>query len=89
MSALEAQSLSARLPRTLTVDASTGDTLVPVAPDVADEFGKHPRTIKRWARDPKLNFPKLVAINGRLYASRKALEAWKTEMLATAIVAAA
>jgi hypothetical protein len=75
-------------PHTLIVDVSNGDTLVPVAPNVADEFGKHPRTIKRWARDPKLGFPKLVGINGRLYASRKALEAWKSGMLAAAIEAA-
>ena len=68
MSAVETQNLTAHPPRMITVDANTGDTLVPVAPDVADEFGKHPRTIKRWARDPKLNFPKLVAINGRLSA---------------------
>jgi hypothetical protein len=89
MSAPGTQHFSAPPPRMITVDASTGDALVPVAPDVAYEFGKHPRTIKRWARDPKLKFPKLVAINGRLYASRKALEAWKAQMLATAIGTAA
>jgi len=70
------------------IDASTGDTLVAVAHDVANEFSKHPRTIKRWARDPKLGFPKLVEINRRLYVSRRALDAWKAGMLASAIEAA-
>ena len=64
------------------VDLGSGDTLVPVSPTIADEFGKCSRTIKRWARDPQLNFPNLVAIRGRLYASRRALDAWKTAKLA-------
>ena len=88
MSLLDHSNAAAAPPRILTVDASTGDTLVPVAPDVADEFGKCPRTIKRWSRNPKLGFPKLVEINRRLYASRKALDAWKADMLASAIEAA-
>jgi len=88
MSLNDTQNTRAEPLRALTVDASTGDALVPVAPDIADEFGKCTRTIKRWARDPKLGFPKLVTINGRLYASRKALEAWKAGMIAAAIEAA-
>ena len=88
MSLLDNRNAQGAPPRVLTVDASTGDTLVPVAHAVADEFGKHPRTIKRWARDPKLGFPQLIAINGRLYASRMALDAWKAGMLASAVKAA-
>lgn len=53
----------------IAVDAGTGDTFAPVTPDVANEFGKNPRTIKRWIENPALGFPRPVRINGRLYVS--------------------
>jgi hypothetical protein len=58
---------------TLMVDATSGETLVPVTPDVAREFKRNPRTIKRWIADPKIGFPTLVRLNNRLYVTRRAL----------------
>ncbi|MGO9418037.1 helix-turn-helix transcriptional regulator, partial [Roseiarcus sp.] len=66
-----------RAPLTITVDAISGDVLVPVSPDVASEFCKNPRTIKRWIASAGLGFPRPVRINGRLFVSRNALEQWK------------
>ena len=56
-----------RARRTMTFDLTSGQIFVPVTPDVADEFGKNPRTIKRWIEDDRLGFPRPVRINGRLY----------------------
>ena len=69
----------------VTVDPSTGDPFVPITPDVSAEFGKNSRTIKRWIANPDLGFPRPVRINGRLYVSRRALEAWKAAKLASAL----
>ena len=59
----------------------SGAVFVPVTPDVAREFNKNPRTIKRWIADPALGFPRPVKINGRLYIERQALEEWKRARL--------
>ena len=50
--------------------------LVP-APAVAAEFGITRRTLGRWFTNSKLQFPKPVKINERLYFRRADLEAWK------------
>jgi hypothetical protein len=46
--------------RAMTVDVNSGEVLVPVTPDVADEFNRNPRTIKRWIGDPKIGFPRPI-----------------------------
>lgn len=65
----------------ITVDVTSGDVLVPVTPNVAAEMNRNPRTIKRWIATPALNFPRPIRINGRLYVSRSAFEAWKRERI--------
>jgi hypothetical protein len=71
--------------RTMTFDLASGQVFVPVTPDVANEFGKNARTIKRWIEDDRLGFPKPVRINGRLYISRQALEEWKRARVAVSL----
>jgi hypothetical protein len=71
--------------RAVTIDPQFGLIFVPVTPDVADEFGKNPRTIKRWIGDERLGFPRPVRINGRLYVDRKALEEWKQSRVAASL----
>jgi len=36
-------------------------------------------TLWRWERDPKLNFPPAIRINGRKYWTRKVLRRWVAE----------
>jgi hypothetical protein len=38
-----------------------------------------PMTLWRWERDPHLNFPPAIEINGRKYRSLRSLEAWERE----------
>jgi hypothetical protein len=71
--------------RAMTVDIETGDVFVPVTPDVASEFCKNPRTIKRWMASRELGFPTPIRINGRLFVSRRLLEDWKRERVAASI----
>ena len=85
MSLSDTQTISGNVQRALTVDANSGDVLVPVTPDVAGEFDRNPRTIKRWIGDPKIGFPAPIRINSRLYVSRRALEEFKRRLLATAL----
>jgi predicted DNA-binding transcriptional regulator AlpA len=78
-----------RARRAMTFDLTSGQIFVPVTPDVADEFGKNPRTIKRWIEDDRLGFPRPVRINGRLYLDRQALEEWKQARVAASLETAA
>jgi hypothetical protein len=71
--------------RAMTVAIESGEQLVPVTPDVAEEFRRNPRTIKRWIADPKIGFPTPVRINGRLYVARSALESFKQSLLSAAL----
>ena len=73
----------------ITVDVTSGDALVPVTPNIADEIGRNPRTIKRWIKDAALNFPPTVRINNRLYVSHSAFEAWKRARFEVALSAKA
>jgi hypothetical protein len=50
--------------------------LVPDA-KVALEFGVHIKTIGRWGKDPNLDFPAAIEINGRFYRWRRELEEFK------------
>ena len=85
MSLSEPQTTATGAHRAMTVDIETGDVFVPVTPDVANEFRKNPRTIKRWIADPELGFPTPIRINGRLFVSRRLLEDWKRERVAASI----
>jgi len=51
-------------------------TLVP-APKAASECHVTRRSLGRWMKDERLNFPRPVEINKRLYFDRDELEAWK------------
>jgi predicted DNA-binding transcriptional regulator AlpA len=44
---------------------------------VRERYGISNMTLWRWERDPRLNFPKAIEINGRLYQSQTALEEWE------------
>jgi hypothetical protein len=59
---------------------SDADAFIPVTPNVANEFAKNSRTIKRWIADPELGFPVPIRINNRLYVQRSALDDWKARM---------
>jgi hypothetical protein len=63
------------------------DDLVP-DPAVWRQLHVTSMTLFRWDRDPRLNFPKPIKINGRKYRSRSALDAWIREMAARGTVAA-
>jgi hypothetical protein len=43
----------------------------------ADRYNKSTRTIDRWARDPKLNYPTQTYFNGRPHSSVAQHEAWE------------
>jgi hypothetical protein len=43
---------------------------------VARRYNKTPRTVDRWRKDPKLNFPSGICINGRWYWDEDVLDAW-------------
>jgi hypothetical protein len=49
-----------------------------LSPDhvVAERYGVHPRTLKRWDEKPDLKFPPPIEINGRTYRENAALDAW-------------
>ena len=68
-------------PLMVTFETAAGDALVPITPNIAAECNRNPRTIKRWIKDEALNFPRPIRINGRLYVSRSAFEAWKRERI--------
>jgi hypothetical protein len=61
------------------------DTLVPDS-RVRSEFGDiTDMTLWRWTRDPELKFPPPIKIRRHNFRSRRALEEFKSRMLALAI----
>lgn len=52
------------------------------APQVWERYGVSQMTGWRWARNPKLNFPKAIRINGRDYYVEAELESWEAEQAA-------
>ncbi len=46
---------------------------------VRERYSVSNMTLWRWERDPRLNFPKPLMINGRLYQDESALDAWDQE----------
>jgi len=45
-------------------------------PLVAERYGRDPRTIDRWSKNPALKFPPPRYINGRKHRNVEALDAW-------------
>jgi len=43
---------------------------------VAKRYDVHATTLFRWDRNPQLNFPKPIRINGRKYRDVAALDEW-------------
>jgi transposase len=43
----------------------------------AQRYGKSTRTIDRWMRDPRLNYPKQVKFNGRPHSKIEDHETWE------------
>ena len=69
----------------VTIAIASGEQLVPITPDVAREFNRNARTVKRWIADPKIGFPTPIRINNRLYVARSALENFKQRLLSAAL----
>ena len=65
-------------------DRAAPQILVP-DPQVWKEFGVSSMTLFRWSRNPKLNFPPAVKINGRNFRSRRLIEDFKARLLREAI----
>jgi predicted DNA-binding transcriptional regulator AlpA len=45
-------------------------------PQVCKRYGVSAMTLWRWDRNPEMNFPGPIRINGRKYRDEDALEAW-------------
>jgi predicted DNA-binding transcriptional regulator AlpA len=54
---------------------------------VSAKYGVTVRTVDRWVRDPNLNFPKPISINGRNYFEDDKLEAFDQATAAKSRVA--
>lgn len=85
MSLSDTQTNSGVASRVVTIDAATGDSLLPITPDVANDVRRNPRTIKRWIKDPKLKFPPTIRLNGRLYVSSRLYQDWKRDLFQAAL----
>ena len=62
------------------------ETLVPLADIEAVGLGVGRRTIGRRIKNPPPGFPTVLRINGRLYARRSELDAYKARLIAEAAV---
>jgi hypothetical protein len=62
-------------------DAATDRRLPTKA--TAERYGVSTRTIERWRRDPKLNFPKPDNVNSRNYDWLSKLVSWERQRAAT------
>ena len=60
------------------------DDLVP-DPKIMKEFSLDPMKLWRWDHNPEIGFPPKIRIGGRNYRSRRAIEAFKAELLRRAI----
>lgn len=49
---------------------------------VCDRFGITERTLHRWLRDPRLEFPRPILINTRRYFREEEIASWETRRLA-------
>jgi predicted DNA-binding transcriptional regulator AlpA len=46
-------------------------------PQVCKRYGVTPMTLYRWDRDPRVNFPSPIRVNGRKYRDEQQLEGWE------------
>jgi predicted DNA-binding transcriptional regulator AlpA len=53
---------------------------------VEERFGISSMTRWRWERDPALDFPKPIVINGRKFWSLRGLELWERSRAASSAV---
>jgi hypothetical protein len=67
-----------------TPDDNIPDDFVP-DPVVMKEFGLNPMKLWRWDQDPRIGFPPKMKIGKRNYRSRRAIEAFKAELLRKAV----
>jgi DNA-binding transcriptional MerR regulator len=44
---------------------------------VCQRYGVSDRTVARWERDPDLNFPQALVVNGRKYYDQDQLTQWE------------
>jgi hypothetical protein len=52
---------------------------------LAERYGRTPRTIKRWKKNPKLDFPPAdIIINNREYREDTNIEAWERRRIVSA-----
>jgi hypothetical protein len=51
---------------------------------VGERYGRTTKTIERWGRDPKLDFPPVVRVRNRRYRDAAALDAWDAKQRGTA-----
>jgi hypothetical protein len=60
------------------------DDIGPIPPrrETAQQFGKTTRTLERWERDPELNFPQAITINGLKYDRVRQLQQWMRDQAA-------
>jgi hypothetical protein len=65
---------------------TTNDDIGPLQPAkaAAADLGITCRTIERYCRDPKLNFPQPITINGRNFYAVRQIERWKRDRAARA-----
>jgi predicted DNA-binding transcriptional regulator AlpA len=59
------------------------DQLLP-ARAVCDRYRISPMTLWRWLKDPELNFPRPLYVNGRRYFSQRAVRAFDEHQRASA-----
>lgn len=65
-------------------DDNIPDDLVP-DPVIIREFGLTPMKLWRWDQNPDIGFPPKVKIGKRNYRSRRAVEAFKADLLRKAV----
>jgi hypothetical protein len=73
------------LPRGKAIQDSSGAVLLPIVPNVCQDLNRCDRTIKRWLGDPAMKMPRALRIRNRLYLAQSDYEAWKRDVLLTAL----
>jgi hypothetical protein len=51
---------------------------------VAERYGRDPKTIDCWGKDPTLGFPPVIYLRKRRYRDAAALDAWDAKQRETA-----
>ena len=50
--------------------------LIPDPVVARERYHVHPHTLRRWDKNPALDFPPVVYVNGRRYREAEKLDAW-------------